>query len=478
MFIVVADSPRALTGAMWAKSGGVAGWGAFLGNESTNNWSGWFNSTGSVMTGNGVNAAGAVLEGALNVESTFGRIPSPLYIAVGKYATADGGALQAQVPSGNGNGDIEAAEFFAFAADSVLSAPSPPLPVSPPDRSTGQPLSLTLVWNRSLGATSYGVQLSTDSTFTGGFLVNASSLADTVRPVSGLFQTTEYFWRVNARNIGGASAWSPARSFTTLLLSPTQVSLVSPADAATTGTDSILLVWRRAAVGVTGYRLDLSTDPLFTAPATDSSLTDTTHILSGLLPHQPYWWRVRARNAAGWGPVSAVRTFTPLPGVVTRTISYVSGWNMLSNPVTTAGDSVLQLFPASLLTYAFAFDQATGYGQSHSMRNGRGYWLKFGGGGTALLTGQERLADTAGVTAGWNMIGSISSPVSAAGIGTNPPGILGSDFYGFDGGEYSVAATIEPGKAYWVKAHGGGVLLLYPAKSSARSAGEKSKKAR
>jgi hypothetical protein len=460
MFIIVADSQRTLTNAMWAKSGSVAAWGAFLGNESSNNWNGWFNSTGSPMTGNGVNAAGAILEGALNIQSTFGHVPPVLYVAVGKYATADGGALQSQVPAGNGNGNMESTEFYSFPIDSAMSAPSSPLLAAPPDQSTGQPQSLMLRWHPSAGATSYGVQASTDSTFTGGFVVNVSSITDTFRSVPGLAQSTWFFWRARARNIGGVSTWSPKNSFSTLLLPPAQPQLISPFNAAMTGLDSVVLRWHSSAVSVIGYRLDLSSDSLFTAAVVDSSIVDTTTMLSDLVPYQSYWWRVQARNAAGSGIASVARKFTALPDLVVRTVAFEAEWSMMSNPVGTPTDSIRQLFPASLLAFGFTFDPVAGYTTSGRMEQGRGYWVKFGSAGTAALIGQERLVDTVVVGLGWNMIGSVSSPGAVTGMTTSPPGIIASSFYAYAGNGYVIAATIEPGKAYWVKTSASGQLYL------------------
>ena len=40
-------------------------------------------------------------------------MPSVIYLAAAAYATADGGALAAQAPAGNGNGNIESNEFLA-----------------------------------------------------------------------------------------------------------------------------------------------------------------------------------------------------------------------------------------------------------------------------------------------------------------------------------------------------------------------------
>jgi hypothetical protein len=101
----------------------------------------------------------------------------------------------------------------------IVAAPIAPVLISPPNNATGQPLSLSLVWHASAYATTYHVQLSTNSGFT-SFIVNDSTITDTVRAVSGLSQTTTYYWRVSAKNIGGTSGYSPVWSFTTMSLVP------------------------------------------------------------------------------------------------------------------------------------------------------------------------------------------------------------------------------------------------------------------
>jgi len=63
------------------------------------------------------------------------------------------------------------------------------------------------------------VQLSTNSGFT-SFIINDSTVTDTLRPVSGLTQQTIYYWRVSAKNIGGTSSFSAIWSFTTQALFP------------------------------------------------------------------------------------------------------------------------------------------------------------------------------------------------------------------------------------------------------------------
>jgi len=114
MFIFLSDSTRTPRAAPWAKAGRVAGWSAFLGNESTNGWSGWFDQNGPAG-----NSAGGVLEGTLDLAGEFGRVPARVNLAVGKYQTADGGSLAAQVPAGNGDGNIDSLELFELVLPAV-----------------------------------------------------------------------------------------------------------------------------------------------------------------------------------------------------------------------------------------------------------------------------------------------------------------------------------------------------------------------
>jgi hypothetical protein len=111
-FILVDREPSAARSAPWAKAGTVAGWEYFLANEDGNNWSGWFDGTESVFTSaSAEKASGAYLEGALDLAALFGSAPDSILVAALGYATPDGGALAAQAPSGNGNGNVERAEY-------------------------------------------------------------------------------------------------------------------------------------------------------------------------------------------------------------------------------------------------------------------------------------------------------------------------------------------------------------------------------
>jgi hypothetical protein len=53
------------------------------------------------------------------------------------------------------------------------------------------------------------------------------------------------------------------------------------------------------------------------------------------------------------------------------------------------------------------------------------------------------------VSKGWNLLGSISDPIWASSIRSEPPGIITSNFFGYSG-TYTHVDVILPGSAYWV----------------------------
>ncbi len=152
--------------------------------------------------------------------------------------------------------------------------------------------------------------------------------------------------------------------------------------------------------------------------------------------------------------------FVELYPEVQTNVSVLTGWNMISNPVTVVNDSVHDLFPTSLFSYAYAFDPGTGYVPSAVMRNGKGYWDKFPAATVVSLRGAPRTRDSISVGAGWNMVGTISSTVDTGTIVSVPPGLRASDWYGYGVGGYTPAAQLVPGHAYWVKANGAGTFIL------------------
>ncbi|HMO51930.1 MAG TPA: metallophosphoesterase [Kiritimatiellia bacterium] len=126
-FIYVADQLTTQRPANWAKSGTIMQWGAFLADENDGAFQAWYGaSSGAPLndptrylsmtsgTNNNAPVGNGVLEGTMHLAGHFGAFPSNLYLAVGAFGTADGGALTVQVPAGNNDGNIDAAEFLAL----------------------------------------------------------------------------------------------------------------------------------------------------------------------------------------------------------------------------------------------------------------------------------------------------------------------------------------------------------------------------
>lgn len=142
-------------------------------------------------------------------------------------------------------------------------------------------------------------------------------------------------------------------------------------------------------------------------------------------------------------------------------VSLTDGWNMISNPVdrTSNTDSVRQLYPNSVYPFAYGFNPGTGYGQSPRLVKGMGYWGKFAAGEVTTITGTPLTSTVINVSAGWNMVGSISYPVDTSAIISIPAGNRLSLWYGYTSG-YFAAGQLVPGGAYWVKVENDGQFVF------------------
>ncbi|NUM71530.1 MAG: fibronectin type III domain-containing protein, partial [Ignavibacteriaceae bacterium] len=217
-----------------------------------------------------------------------------------------------RVNAKNANGTGSYSTVYSFTT--LPAVPAAPVLASPANGASGQPLALNLVWNKSAGAASYRVQLSTVNTFA-TTIVNDSTITDSVKAISGLLNNTTYYWRVNAKNATGTSTYSTVYSFTTQPAVPAAPVLASPANGAVNQPLALNLVWNKSA-GAATYRVQLSTTNTFaTTIVNDSTITDSVRAISGLLNNTTYYWRVNAKNATGTSTYSTVFSFTTLPAV-------------------------------------------------------------------------------------------------------------------------------------------------------------------
>jgi hypothetical protein len=202
--------------------------------------------------------------------------------------------------------------FTVSSQPSLTAPPSAPVLASPLNAAVNQPATLTLTWNASSGAATYRCQVATDSLFT-GLVVNDSTLTTTSRQVANLSGNIKYYWRVNASNVGGTSAYSSVWSFTTIISAPSSPILASPANGTLNQATTITLAWN-ASTGASTYRCQAAIDSLFTGIILDdSTTTSTSRQISSLLNGKKYFWRVNAKNAGGTSTYSTVWNFSTVP---------------------------------------------------------------------------------------------------------------------------------------------------------------------
>ena len=192
--------------------------------------------------------------------------------------------------------------------------PAAPVLAEPADGATGTAVNPTLRWNAVEDAVTYRLQVSSAESFS-TMVYDDSTLTGTSRQVSGLTHKTKYNWRVRAKNAAGSGAFSDTWSFMTIPAVPLAPVLAEPTDGTAGLTATPTLRWN-AVEGATTYRLQVSITPSFSSTVYDDSmLTGTSRQVSGLAHKTMYYWRVRAKNAAGSGTFSVIWVFTTMPAV-------------------------------------------------------------------------------------------------------------------------------------------------------------------
>jgi hypothetical protein len=199
--------------------------------------------------------------------------------------------------------------FTTFAA--ILSTPTLS---EPQNNAVNQSVSPVLSWSTVTDATAYEVQVAAISDFSTVLIDNPALTTNTVS-ISNLTNSTVYYWRVRARNLGGASNWTVPWSFTTIVTTPGTPVLILPANKSPNQPVTLQLSWNKS-VGATTYTVIVATDTGMTnVTYQDSVVTDTTKIITSLKNGTTYYWKVRGKNVSGYGSWSAVNSFTTIVSV-------------------------------------------------------------------------------------------------------------------------------------------------------------------
>ena len=156
-------------------------------------------------------------------------------------------------------------------------------------------------------------------------------------------------------------------------------------------------------------------------------------------------------------------------GSVTQSVVVESGWNLLSVPVATSDPTPTTLFPEAASDF-FGYTDGEGYTTAATLEPGAGYWARFSEPASYSLSGTRVTPPLAPVAAGWNLIGPFDTPVATANISSDPAGIVMTDFFGYGSAGYEIAASLDPGRGYWVRASAPGTLDLSETPTAARLA--------
>ncbi len=373
-----------------------------------------------------------------------------------------GAKLFWHVRAKNGAGASPFTDSWSFTI--IVAPPAMPTLSYPINSATHLPVTFNLEWHPSASAVSYILQVSTDTLF-GSYYVNDSTLTDTTYALSGLSLGTKYFWRVKGVNAGGTSVFSSQWYFKTVGVAPAIPALASPPDGATLQPSTLTLQWNPA-TGFESYHVQVALDSEFTAIVFDNStLSGQQTTVNSLGNDTKYFWHVNAKNEFGESDWSSSWSFTT--GSYTVSMLLDSRWNIVSVPVTVPDYRKVTLFSTSTSS-AFAFEGS--YTSKETLVNGKGYWLKFENNQNIELVGQLLTSQTIPVNAGWNLVGSIGTPLSADLVTSTPPNMVTSNFYEYSGG-YRGSDTLHPGKGYWVRVNGNGQLELSSVVSSMSSVG-------
>jgi len=244
----------------------------------------------------------------------------------------------------------------------TISVPSPVVLSSPQNNAVEQPLNLTFTWRGAaeLAVTfantknliegvsrqvsisgntgtdaiqNYWFEICSDTVSLAG-IIKDSLLTDTTKQLSGLSGASVYYWRVKAKNEIGWGGFSTWWKFTTVSgLPPAAPVLISPAYGAVEIPVTPVFDWSDSP-GATKYRIQVSAYSSFAVLWIDDSSSSVSQyqVNPGLLAYNSgYYWRVKAKNDAGWGSYqSAYRFFTqvtppPQPPVLQSPVNGATG---------------------------------------------------------------------------------------------------------------------------------------------------------
>lgn len=218
--------------------------------------------------------------------------------------------------------------------------------------------------------------------------------------------------------------------------------------------------------GIAGWVIHIA-GPVFQTASTDSS---GNYSFAGLPPGT---YTVSETVQVGWAqtlpPGNAPYSIALRSGLDTSGLLFGNhfspekiygvsdGWNLLSLPRLVPDRNRHSVYP-SAISNAFAY--AGAYHRIDTLSIGPGFWLKFPSIQNIFIDGTVVTGDTIDLSAGWNIVGALTTSVPVNGVEQIPVGIVSSGYYSYGGAGYQIADSLVPHHGYWVRTNAGGKLVL------------------
>ncbi|MHA2250338.1 MAG: Ig-like domain-containing protein [Candidatus Kariarchaeaceae archaeon] len=195
--------------------------------------------------------------------------------------------------------------IWSFTIDAT--PPGAPVLTSPIAGSTSNNQNPNLVWNAVSGASEYQVQLDNTTSFVSPLIdeIQSATTHSVVNPLAG----DTYYWRVRAKDTAGNwGSWGSILSFTVDITDPIAPLLSSPNNGEATSNTGPQLQWQSVGDAVE-YQVMVDNNVDFSSTLYDTTTTGTS-LATSTLTDDLYYWKVRAKDAAGnWGEWSSTWTF-------------------------------------------------------------------------------------------------------------------------------------------------------------------------
>ncbi len=164
-------------------------------------------------------------------------------------------------------------------------------------------------------------------------------------------------------------------------------------------------------------------------------------------PVDPFFSTVDYVGAFGNTDWTAGWRLTPTQGIVVQPLTLAAGWNLISLSVVPANNSLSALFPTAVVAYKYV--PGTGYINSTTLENGKGYWINLPAATSAGISGTAFASYTTPVTPPWELLGGVISPNQ---VPTATGGNVNVVYYYNPGTGYVVSPgnMMQPGKGHWV----------------------------